>query len=65
MNAAELRSLSADELEQRIRSDEDELLRLRFQSATGVLQNPIRIRVLRREIARAKTIQCERQVAVR
>lgn len=65
MNAAELRSLSADELEQRVRSNEDELLRLRFQSATGVLQNPIRIRALRREIARAKTIQSERRAGVR
>lgn len=60
MKAAELRPLSADELAQRIHTNEDELLRLRFQAATGVLQNPIRIRELRREIARAKTIQGER-----
>jgi ribosomal protein L29 len=47
MKATELRELTAEELSQRVQSDEEELLRLRFQASTGVLENPTRIRVLR------------------
>jgi large subunit ribosomal protein L29 len=65
MNAAELRDLTAEELDQRVQNNEEELLRLRFQAATGVRENPIRVRMLRREIARAKTIQRERKLGLR
>ena len=65
MKATEIRELTAEELSQRIQSDEEELLRLRFQASTGVLENPTRIRVLRREIARAQTIQRERKLGLR
>ena len=65
MKATELRELSAEELSQRVLSDEEELLRLRFQASTGVLENPTRVRVLRREIARAQTIQRERKLGLR
>ena len=65
MKATELRELTAEELSQRVLSDEEELLRLRFQASTGVLENPTRVRVLRREIARAQTIQRERKLGLR
>ena len=65
MKATELRELTAEELSQRVQSDEEELLRLRFQASTGVLENPTRVRVLRREIARAQTIQRERKLGLR
>jgi large subunit ribosomal protein L29 len=65
MKATELRELTPEELSQRVLSDEEELLRLRFQASTGVLENPTRVRVLRREIARAQTIQRERKLGLR
>jgi large subunit ribosomal protein L29 len=65
VTGAELRELSSEELEQRIREDQEELLRLRFQATAGVLENPVRLRTLRREIARARTIQRERKLGLR
>ena len=65
MKATELRELTPEDLSQRVLSDEEELLRLRFQASTGVLENPTRVRVLRREIARAQTIQRERKLGLR
>jgi large subunit ribosomal protein L29 len=60
---AELRELADDELARRLRELEEELFNLRFQAATGKLENPIRLRDLRRDIARVKTIQRERELA--
>ena len=65
MKASELRELTPEELSQRVQGNEEELLRLRFQASTGVLENPTRVRVLRREIARAQTIQRERKLGLR
>jgi large subunit ribosomal protein L29 len=65
MKSVGLRDLSSEELAQRIEDNAEELLRLRFQASTGVLENPIRVRVLRREIARAKSIQRERKLGLR
>jgi large subunit ribosomal protein L29 len=65
MKASELREMTPDELEQRIAGNQEELLRLRFQAATGVIENPVRVRLLRREISRAKTIQRERKLGLR
>jgi large subunit ribosomal protein L29 len=59
MKADEARDLGAEELQQRITDLEDELFRSRLQNATGQLENPVRIRQLRRDIARCKTIQRE------
>jgi len=63
MKARELRELSEEELAKRLRDLKEELFNLRFQAATGQLDNPMRIRQVRREIARVQTIQRERELA--
>ncbi|MGB9791412.1 MAG: 50S ribosomal protein L29 [Thermacetogeniaceae bacterium] len=60
--AKELRELSDEELKQKLVDLKDELFRLRFQLATGQLENPMRIREVRRDYARAKTILREREI---
>jgi len=52
LTAPELRELSADELATRLRESKEELFNLRFQLATGQLDNPTRMRVVRHEVAR-------------
>ena len=59
----ELRAQSAEELSGFITDKTDELLKLRFQFATGQLENVARMKTVRREIARAKTIMAERNRA--
>jgi len=59
MKASEVRELSEKEREEKIRDCEEELFNLRFQMATGKLENPGRIRIVRRDVARIKTIQKE------
>ncbi len=61
MKAAELRDLSADELQRKLKELQEELFNLRFQLATGQIENVSRIRTVRRDIARVKTIQRERE----
>lgn len=56
MKAHELRSLSEQELRKRITDEEENLSHLRFQLATSQLTSPIKIRTVRRDIARMKTI---------
>ena len=58
----ELRELTDEELENKLIDLKDELFRLRFQLATGQLENPLRIREERRNFARAKTIAREREM---
>ena len=60
MRARDLRSLSADELATRLADTRKELFTIRFQSATGALENTTRLRLTRREIARILTVQQER-----
>ncbi|ACV59707.1 MULTISPECIES: 50S ribosomal protein L29 [Alicyclobacillus] len=64
MKATELRSLSDEELKARIDGLKDELFNLRFQLATGQLENPMRIRQVRKDIARAKTILRQRELGI-
>lgn len=59
----ELREASSAELEQKLRAGRDELFRLRFQQATAQLDNPMRVRQIRKEIAQIKTILRERELA--
>jgi large subunit ribosomal protein L29 len=54
--AAELRELPEDELLARIDAAKEELFNLRFQLATGQLDNPSRIREVRRDVARVATV---------
>lgn len=64
MKANELRSLSSTEIEGQIDQLKDELFNLRFQLATGQLENPMRIRQVRKDIARAKTVLKQRELGI-
>lgn len=59
----ELRDLSDAELLERVESLKEELFNLRFQLATGQLDNPMRIKQVRHEIARILTVLRERELA--
>jgi large subunit ribosomal protein L29 len=61
--ASEIRDLPTDELENRLVETKEELFNLRFQNATGQLDNYRRLGVLRREVARLNTILRQRQLA--
>jgi large subunit ribosomal protein L29 len=63
MKAAELRDLSDEELRGKSRELQEELFNLRFQLATGQIENVGRIRTVRRDIARLKTVQQQRALA--
>lgn len=62
MKAFEFRQLSADELKKRIQDDEESLANLRFQKVLSQLENPMKIRHLKKDIARMKTILREREL---
>ena len=64
MNAIEMRRLSLEELNQRLSDSADDLFRMKFQLISGQLQNPLRIRQTRREVARIKTILRERELQI-
>jgi len=64
MKANEIRELTTTEIEQKIKSLKEELFNLRFQLATGQLENTARIREVRRSIARMKTIVRQRELGV-
>lgn len=63
MTATELRELPDDELRQQLNDSKEELFNLRFQVVTGQLDNPRRIKQVKREIARALTVMREREIA--
>ena len=60
----ELRDLGNEELLERLESSKEELFNLRFQLATGQLDNPMRIKEVRRDVARIRTILRERELEV-
>ena len=60
MRADEIRELDVDEIKSRIAELEEEQFRLRFRSATEALDDALRFRVIRKDIARMKTILRER-----
>ena len=62
MKVNEIRNLSTAELNEKIFSLREELFNLRFQLATGQLDNPMRIREVRKTIARIKTVQREEEL---
>ncbi|NMM87835.1 50S ribosomal protein L29 [Rhodococcus sp. SRB_17] len=62
--AAELRELSEDELVTRLREAKEELFNLRFQMATGQMDNNRRLRTVRHEIARVYTVLRERELGL-
>jgi large subunit ribosomal protein L29 len=61
LRARELREMTDDELEHRLAETRKELFNLRFQGATGALENTARLKLAKREIARILTIRNERE----
>ena len=61
MRAKALRDLTNEELERKLAETRQELFNLRFQSATGALENSARLRLAKREIARILTVTHERE----
>ena len=59
MKVNDIRNMSAAEMEQKVSGHKAELFNLRFQLATGQLENPMRIREVKKTIARIKTVQRE------
>ncbi len=62
MKVNDIRDLSNAELQQKLDGMKDELFNLRFQLATGQLENPMRIREVRKTIAQIKTVVREREL---
>jgi large subunit ribosomal protein L29 len=61
MRAEEIREMTPDDMQARVRELEEERFRLQFRSATEPLEDPLRLRVIRKEIARLKTVIRERK----
>ena len=64
MKAVEIRKLSESELNKKLFDLQSELFNLRFQMATGQLENPAAIGNVTKDIARVKTIQTERKLNI-
>ena len=63
MKVGDVRSMTVDQLEDEILKLKKEQFNLRFQKATGQLENTARVRVIRRDIARMKTVSREKHAA--
>lgn len=63
MKASEVRALSADQLNDKLAELKKEQFNLRFQKATNQIENTSRVKVVRRDIARIKTILTQQQAA--
>jgi large subunit ribosomal protein L29 len=63
MKATELADLDADELAAKLAEAKEELFNLRFQNVTGQLDNPNRLREVRKDIARVLTVMRQRELA--
>ena len=61
MKAKNIRDRSDDELRKTLGDLEEQLFKLRFQKSTGQIENPIKIREVRKDIARVMTVMTERQ----
>jgi large subunit ribosomal protein L29 len=64
ISANELRGLTDEELETRLREGKEELFNLRFQVATGQLDNNRRLHTVRRDLARIYTVMRERELGI-
>lgn len=62
MKVKDIRDMSESELDQKLAGLKEELFNLRFQLATGQLENPMRINEVKKSIARVKTIQREQEL---
>ena len=63
MKARDLRDMTDDELEHELAQRRQELFNLRFQAATGALENTTRVKLAKKEIARILTVTTEREAA--
>ena len=61
MKAEEIRAMTPDQLDEQVARLKKEQFNLRFQRATGQLENTSRVRSVRRDIARIKTVQAQRR----
>jgi large subunit ribosomal protein L29 len=61
MRADEIREMAKDDVVAKIRDLEEETFRLKFRSATEPLEDPLRLRVIRRDLARLKTVLREQK----
>lgn len=64
MKSKEIRDLTSEEIEHRVKDLKVELFNLRFQLATGQLDNPMRLSEVRKSIARCKTVLRERELKI-
>ncbi len=62
MKVKEIRELTTEQIVAKIKENKEELFNLRFQQATGNLEKPSRIRELRHDVARFKTVLREREL---
>lgn len=62
MNAKDLRTLNQEDLNKKLAQAKEELFNLRFQMSTAQLDNPKRVRAVRRDIARIETVRREREL---
>ena len=62
MDIKDIRKLSDDELKIKIRETKEELFTKRMQQANGTLEKPVELRVLRRDVAKMKTVLREREL---
>ncbi len=65
MKSREVRDMNAKELEKALGDFKDELFKLKFQLATGQLDNPMRLKEVRKNIARVQTIMRERELGIK
>ena len=61
MQAKDIRGMSDAEISTKITELEEERFRLTFRSGTETLEDPLRLRVIRRDVARLKTVQTEKK----
>jgi large subunit ribosomal protein L29 len=61
MKASDLRGLSMEELKNRLAEEQENLANLRFQLATSQLESPVKVRMVRRDIARLATVISEKK----
>ncbi|HEY2856625.1 MAG TPA: 50S ribosomal protein L29 [Gemmatimonadaceae bacterium] len=64
MRPDEIREMGAEDITARVNELQEERFRLKFRSATEPLEEPLRLRVIRRDIARLKTILTEREKGI-
>jgi large subunit ribosomal protein L29 len=65
MLASEIRELTVDDIQTRIRDLEEEQFRLKFRGASEPLEDPLRLRVIRKDIARLRTVLKEKNTSAR